>query len=80
MHPNDPRTTIGADPRRFTVDAEDRSRLEVIAARTGGIVETEPTHDGLKVRHIAATGRTTEVTGQSAPEAINALSDALGAE
>lgn len=73
----DPRV-IGADPRRFAVDGEDRARLESIAARTGGIVETEPTARGVTVRHIAATGRVREVTGKDAAEAVRRLSDALG--
>lgn len=73
----DPRRTLGTDPRRFTVDGEDRARLEAIVATTGGIVETEPTADGVTVRHIAATGRVREVSGASAADAVRMLTYAL---
>jgi hypothetical protein len=76
-HATDPRRTLGADPRRFTVDAEDRARLEMLAARTGGIVETEPTATGLTVRHIAATGRTVEVSAPTVPDAVRAITAAV---
>lgn len=72
----DPRF-VGHDPRRFTVDGEDRARLEAIVVRTGGIIETEPTHDGLTVRHIAATGRVREVSGASAAAAVRLLTYAM---
>lgn len=74
----DPRRTLGADRRRFTVDAEDRMRLEVLAARTGGIVETAPTPQGFTVRHVAVSGRTTEVTADTVPDAVRRLAAEIG--
>lgn len=74
----DPRRIIGADPRRYTLDGEDAARLESIAARTGGIVESEATRAGLVLRHIAATGRVREVTGTDAADAVRRLAAALG--
>jgi hypothetical protein len=76
----DPRRSVGIDPRRFSVDGEDRARLEAIAAKTGGIVESEPTQGGVTLRHIAATGRVREVTGASAAEAVRALATELGGD
>lgn len=73
----DPLIAIGADPRTTTLDGVDRMRLEALAARTGAIVEAEPGADGLTVRLIAPTGRTTEASGRTAAEATRALMHAI---
>ena len=74
---HDPRQSFGADRRTATLDGVDRMRLEALAARTGAIVEAEPAGDGLTVRLIAPTGRTTEASGRTAAEATRALMHAI---
>lgn len=76
---NDPRA-IGADVRRFALEAEDAMRLDAFAARTGAVIEATIVPDGVRITHTTATGKTTTVTAETGPDAVRLLQRTVDAE